>query len=80
MKENNLVLGLKVFMLLLMGGLIYLGISNYMLTTYQLTAKASNLIGLISTCFYYSSIILVWILSKVVPKLYNKHHDSENQD
>lgn len=80
MKKNNIMLGLKVFILLILGGAISVGISNYMMTTYQLTAKASNLIGLISTCFYYSSIILVWILSKVVPKLYNKHHDSENQD
>ncbi len=81
-KQSNLFKGLAVFVLLILGGGVYLGMSQYMLSEYQISVKASHLIGIICAAIYYFVLILTIILSKVIPNLYEKHGalDDENEN
>lgn len=77
---NGLTKGILVLGLLLLGGGVYLGIGSYMQMEYQLSAKASNGIGLLCAIIYYFGCILTIVLSKAIPSLYLKHGETEEDD
>ncbi len=66
-----------VFVVLLLGGAVYMGISAYMQSEYQLSVKASNGIGVLCALIYYIGLITTIVLSKAIPSLYLKHGTSE---
>lgn len=77
---NGISKGMSGTVLLLLGIGVYFGISTFMLNEYQLSVKTSHFIGLLSTGIYYFLCLLAWILSKAIPKLYETHGLSEDED
>ena len=65
---------------LLLGVGVYFGLSTYMINQYQLDAKSGHLIGLVSAGIFYLFCIIASILTKSVPKLYETHGVSEDDN
>lgn len=66
--------------LLLLGVGVYFGINAYMLNMYQLSVKASHLIGLLSSGMFYFLCLVTVILTKSLPRLYESHGASDEDD
>lgn len=80
MGRNILIRIIAIGVVLLIGLGIYMGINQYMLTTYSLSNQTSHMIGLICGGFYLLGILLLAIFLKVFPKLAEKHGDSLEEE
>lgn len=72
--------GIMVVAGLLLSVGVYFGISAYMLNEYQLSIEASRFIGLITAGIFCCIALVAVILVKSIPKLYETHGVSEEDD